>query len=281
MLFRSSNANVPGTCPAIGEPVKTVGLMTALCLASAAPAFAQEKTAPAPASGAAAGGEADKDTSKEAQKGANAAAATEPAPKPLDDRIKAVQAKAFIKRLRFEVYPWVGVSLNDAFYRYYHAGLAGTFHIMEGLAVEAGISGAPFRQVLEPVILLRSEKSAIPQTARYFGNVWANLQLSPIYGKMSIFSEWIIHYDTFFLAGAGAAVDSAFWYVHPQIHFGAGQRIFLLDWLVLRFDLRASAYPQTIYQLSNVQNQITAMAGVGFYIPPWFDKETSVGSRKK
>ncbi|MBI5494275.1 MAG: outer membrane beta-barrel domain-containing protein [Deltaproteobacteria bacterium] len=227
------------------------------------------------------GTSADADTSKEAQKAAAAGGPTEVALKPLDDRIKAVQGKKFIKRLRFEIYPWVGVSLNDAFYRYYHGGLAGTFHIMEGLAVEGGLSGAPFRQVLEPVIFLRQQKSAIPADARYFGNAWANLQLSPIYGKMSIFSEWIMHYDVFVLGGAGLAVDSSQWFIHPQLHVGMGSRVFLFDWMVLRGELRGSAYPQwgpTI--ISNIQNQVTAMFGVGFYVPPFFDKETSVGRRK-
>lgn len=225
--------------------------------------------------------EADADTSKEAAR-AGGGGPTEVAAKPLDDRIKAVQGKKFIKRLRFEIYPWAGVSLNDAFYRYYHAGLAGTFHIMEGLAVEGGMSAAPIRQVLEPVIFLRQQKSAIPATGRYFGNVWMNLQLSPIYGKMAIFSEWIMHYDLFVLAGAGVVLDSAFWYLHPQLHCGIGSRVFLFDWMVLRADIRASAYPQGegLTLISNIQNQLTAMAGVGFYIPPFFDHETSSGRRK-
>jgi outer membrane beta-barrel protein len=246
-----------------------VGL-AALLGGAAVEARAQEKS-----------GASDTDTSKEAQKAASTSSASEPAIKPLDDRIKAVQGKKFIKRLRFEIQPWMGVSLNDAFYRYYHAGLSGTFHIMEGLAIEGGISGSPVRQVLEPVIFLRQQKSAIPETARYFGNAWASLQLSPIYGKMSLFSEWIVHYDTYFLGGAGLVLDSSFFYVHPQLHFGVGQRFFLFDWMVLRAEVRASAYPQGSLLISNIQNQLTAMLGVGFYIPPFFEHETTVGTRKK
>ena len=241
----------------------TVARLAVMALLAAMPAGAAAQAAAAkPASSS----DLDAETSKE---GSRAKEAPPPKIKALDDRIKAVQGKKFIKRLRFEIYPWAGVSLNDAFYRYYHTGLAGTFHIMEGLAVEGGISAAPVRQVLEPVIFLREAKSAVPATARYFGNVWANLQVSPIYGKMSIFSEWILHYDTFFLAGAGLALDSAEWYVHPQVHVGMGQRIFLFDWLVLRGDIRASMYPQGRLLISNVQSQVTAMAGVGFYIPPF------------
>ncbi|MEW5854455.1 MAG: outer membrane beta-barrel domain-containing protein [Myxococcota bacterium] len=218
--------------------------------------------------------DSDTDVSKEAGASTSQApsqAGSDAAVKPLDDRIKAVQQKKFIKRLRAEIFPWAGVTLNDAFYRYYSVGLSGTFHIMDSLAVELNASVAPIRQVLEPVIFLRQNKSAIPQAARYFGNIGANLQLSPIYGKVALFSEWIIHFDTFFLGGLGLAADSAGTLIHPQVTMGIGQRVFLFDWLVLRADVRGSLYPQLyLFGVSNLQNQVTALLGVGFYIPPTF-----------
>jgi len=247
-------------------------LITTALSVTPAVAFAQQKAAstPAPAGGA------DAETSKESKASGGAAAGgpQEAAVQPLDDRIKSVQGKKFLKRLRAEIYPFVGVSLNDAFYRYYHVGAAGTFHVFEGLAFELGFSGAPVRQVLEPVIFLRQNKSAIPEVARYFGNVWGNVQLSPIYGKMSLFSEWIIHYDVFALAGLGAAFDSAVTYIHPQAHVGVGSRVFLFDWLVLRGDLRGSMYPQGFIGISNLQSQVTAMFGLGVYIPPFFTSDS-------
>ena len=62
---------------------------------------------------------------------------------------------------------------------------------------------------------------------------------------------------------------------------GIGQRIFLFDFLVLRGDLRGTLYPQGFLGVSNVQNQVTAMLGVGFYIPPSFSYDSASGSKKK
>ena len=58
-----------------------------------------------------------------------------------------------------------------------------------------------------------------------------------------------------------------------------GQRIFLFDWLVLKRDIRGSTYPQGFIGISNMQNQLTAMVGVGFYIPPFINRDSSGGSR--
>lgn len=250
-----------------------MGLVAALSLGAAGTALAQ-----------AGEGSQDADTSKESRT-SDAAAAAAATSTPLEDRIKAVQQKRFLKRLRVELFPWAGATLNDAFYQYFHTGAAATFHVMEGLAVEAGASVAPVRVELPSVILLRQNKSAVPQAPRYFGNVNANLQLSPIYGKMSLMSEWIVHYDMFVLGGGGLAFDSSDILVHPEITVGVGQRLFVMDWMVLRADLRGSLYPQLQNKLtmpiSNLQNQITALVGVGFYIPPSFSYETVVGTKRK
>jgi outer membrane beta-barrel protein len=249
-----------------------IGVVTVLGLGGVAGVSAQEAAA-APEQASAGG---DKDVGREEKASSSAGSRLG---KSLDDRIKSVQGKKFLKRLRFELLPWTGLTLNDAFYQYFHTGLNGTFHIFEGLAVEAGFSVAPLRIELPTVLLLRQNKSAVPEAARYFGNVYADLQVSPIYGKMSLFSEWVIHYDMFFKGGAGLAVDSSQWYVHPQVTVGMGQRVFLFDWLVLRADIQGSLYPQGRLLISAVQNHVVALLGVGFYIPPFFTSET--GARRR
>ena len=250
-----------------------IGVVVAVSLCGVAGVSAQ--AGGAAAEQPAVGGQ-DKDAAKEEKASSSGSSSLG---KALDDRIKAVQGKKFLKRLRFELLPWAGTTLNDAFYQYFHTGLNGTFHIMEGLAVEAGFSVAPMRIELPTVLLLRQNKSAVPEAARYFCNVYADLQVSPIYGKMAIFSEWIIHYDMFFKGGAGLAVDSSQWYVHPQVTVGMGQRLFLFDWMVLRADIQGSLYPQGRLLISAVQNHIVALAGVGFYIPPFFTSDT--GARRR
>ena len=56
----------------------------------------------------------------------------------LQDRIRAVSRKVFIKAGRFELLPHAGVSINDAFYRNWIVGGRFSYHIFDSFSVEGG-----------------------------------------------------------------------------------------------------------------------------------------------
>lgn len=195
-----------------------------------------------------------------------------------EDRIKAVARKTFLKAGRFELEPFGGLSINDAFYRRWSVGARGAWYINDAFAIDIGGAGT-FDQILDPVVELRKLKSAVPDENRLFGYGDVGINFTPIYGKVAALSEWIIHFDAFVSAGVGATFDSSPnplttaipFGMHPAMEVGFGARVFLLRWLVLRADLRDYIYPQDRANISKLQNLMMLNVGVGFFFP--FDFE--------
>jgi outer membrane beta-barrel protein len=109
--------------------------------------------------------------------------------------------------------------------------------------------------------------------AKLIGLVDASVTFSPVYGKIAVLSDQIIHFDAFAIAGGGVVFDTNFPndFYHPAMDVGVGARVFLLRWLVARADLRDYIYPQDRLGISTLQNLLVVSMGVGFYLPLDFD----------
>ena len=201
----------------------------------------------------------------------------------LQDRIKAVSRKVFIKEGRFELAPFGGVSVNDAFFRRWTIGSRASYHIFDSLSIDAGGAVNVFSETLPSVRIVGGEIGVISDDAALFGYADIGGTFSPIYGKFSLMSEWIVHFDTFVSGGVGLTVDSNRYTflgqelpdlvpgINPAAEVGFGGRVFLLRWLVLRIDFRDYIYPQYRSNISTLQNLFMLNVGLGFYFP--FDFE--------
>lgn len=267
-------------------------LVAALALMAAQPAAAQEggmdfgsedAAAAPPAeepSGAAATGPVEPAA---AAPDANLSALDEGINLTLQDRIKAVSRKVFLKANRFELFPALGVTTNDPFYRTWSIDGRAAWHVNDALAIEVGGAYVPpfFVEKLPMVDLLREEARLINVDAKLLGRADAGITFSPLYGKVAILSDAIIHFDAFAIAGAGAVFDTNQDLVHPSMDVGAGLRVFLLRWLVVRADLRDYVYPQDRSGISTLQNLLTLNLGVGFYLPPDFEYQYEAAKVRK
>lgn len=193
----------------------------------------------------------------------------------LGDRIKSVQRKVFLKRLRHELSVNAGASINDAFYQQFTLGAGYNFHITEHFSIEAN-----FRYHLPPlrtdaVRVVRATEVATPiQIFSPILNVSGEVQFAPIYGKMSLMAEKIIHYDVYLGAGFGAMMtdnDVTPWHAMGTVAIGA--RIMTTDWLTVRVELRDLIYQDTRSRVaeSAIQNLLLFNLGVSFFLPPTFD----------
>src|SRR5690606_6188050 len=108
------------------------------------------------------------------------------AAKPLDETIKAVQQRFIIKKHRFELQPFWGITLNDQFVQHPGPGLAANFYITEVMAV--GING----QYFEPfnsesafnAQVRRAARVGVPLT-EYQWAAAANFSYMPASGKFA------------------------------------------------------------------------------------------------
>ncbi len=184
-----------------------------------------------------------------------------------EDRIRAVSRKTFLKRERFELLPYGGVSTNDSFFRRWTVGARASYHLVDSLSLEVGGAWNAFTEELDAVGFLRRTQSAVTNDAVLFGYADAGVTFAPVYGKVAVMKEWIIHFDAFVSGGLGATFDSNASIAHPAMQVGVGTRVFLLPWLVVRGELRDYVYPQDRSGISAVQNLLMLNLGVGFYFP--------------
>ena len=191
----------------------------------------------------------------------------------LKDRIKAVARKSFLKAGRFELSPSMAATVNDSFFRTWGVSGRAAWHVNDSLALELGGVWVPpgFTEKLPPVDLLSNASLLVPIDNALVGIVDAGITFSPLYGKMAVLGDAIIHFDGFVSAGGGVAFDISEQIWHPALDVGVGARVFLTRWLVLRADVRDYLYPQDKNAISTLQNLLFVNVGVGFYLPLDFD----------
>ncbi len=196
--------------------------------------------------------------------------------------IDVVQRRVFRKKYRHEFSVDGGINPTNQFIMYESLGVKYTFHFRETLAFEgyyarsfhqnkaiindlknipcppgADINGDGIPDVLCPVNL---NPPPDPTNNIYFGNIiW-----SPIYGKFSIFSKKIYHFDLSIVAGAGMfdnANSNRF-----AFDVGLGTKIYLNEWCAVRFDLRNYTVREGAPFNHIVNNQVMT-AGISFFLP--------------
>lgn len=216
----------------------------------------------------------------------------------LEDRIKAVQGRMFLKKGRLEIAPSFLLGLNDPFTQNLGGQLNLEYFIAESFGINANFGfvsdiTADNSTFVTPKTFLEKNELAVPEMGKmkyYFsgGATW-----SPIYGKVSFLSDLIVHFDAFISLNFGMVgieyrgwegdmsnrVEKDMGGMKFMSSVGVGERIFLSRWLVLKFelkdiiytiDLKPKYYPDGI---TDIQNNIVGMVGIGIYFPMQFEEE--------
>lgn len=266
----------------------TTTLMIALALA-AAPASAQdgeteassEASADASAETPAADVPASGGDAADSELGEDSGVGETGIGKTLAERISAVSQPVFLKAGRFELAPFGGVSASDAFFRRWSVGARGSFHILDSLSIDGGGAWNFWSEPLQAAVFLGTDPGELNDESKLLGYADIGVTFSPIYGKIALASEWIIHFDGY-LSGGGGGVFSLpdpanpFTPVSPALEVGAGGRIFLTRWMVLRADVRDYIHPGQLGGQLNLQNLVVLNIGLGFYFPFDFEYEREV-----
>lgn len=227
-------------------------LLLALGLSLSAPRAALAAASAKPAAKAGA-----KEAEKEADEGASSKAGK------LEDRIPPVSGNLFKKEGRFEISPTFGLSLADAFFQKYTFGLKLSYHASESLSFGAFATYA-LDTVGGAVSVCRSSVCASP-TMDDLKEVPGKLGLlagaevgwAPLYGKVNLFAEKVLHFDTGVLAGVSViqyAAPNGAMSTTVGGHLGIGQRYFITSFMTLRLELRDYIYSAEIKPLGNNQN---------------------------
>lgn len=237
-------------------------------LAIAPDARAQEETPPvAPAN------EAEAEAAKEAEEGESPEAdRREERNRKLEDRIKSVQRKVFLKKQRLELFPHFALDLNDPFFQHLIVGASLSYHLSDSIALE-GRGGFVFASLKQGAIrLVRQEAGAVldnPPEFKYHADL--DFTWAPFYGKISLLGEGILHFDTYISAGPGIFGTDAG--LNPAANIGIGQRYFITKWLVARIELRDYIFIDSRNERSDLQNLMVLGFSVSGFFPTSFEYE--------
>jgi outer membrane beta-barrel protein len=197
-----------------------------------------------------------------------------------DDLVKSIQRKVFLKAHRFELAPFIFVSVNDPYYSKWGISLRGTYFLADTLGISLHASWYQLVTTDNVNIAKENFQSRIYYSVPQWSAL-GDLEWSPIYGKATIFNS-IFHFDLYLLAGLGLVwtetsatpVDS----LQPNGpkrgpafagEVGVGMRFIVLDWLSVNLALIDTSYVDTPAgtTLGGIQNLFTINAGVSFFIP--------------
>jgi outer membrane beta-barrel protein len=193
-----------------------------------------------------------------------------------EDRVDVFQLKPITKKRRHEFVGLFTASVNDGFLQTLMGGGSYTFHISEGIGIEAsGLFGTGLNTTIVDRLrsgegtTTRADGSEIkinPDFARPQIFAFGNLVWSPFPGKFTS-GNLIFDVDIYFVAGAGYVRtnrDNLF-----GMSFGMGLRVMMLSWLVMRLDVRDYIYSQRLLggTVSVLNHNIFVTLGLGFVFP--------------
>lgn len=230
-----------------------------------------------------------------------AAAATAPAPSRAETksdafagRIPPISGQLYRKAGRFEVGLTGNLSITDAFFTKYFAGVSAGYHFTESLS--AAVQLATGRSVNSGSAVLCSRVAGCDDAApgmlfqvpgRIRAIYGAEVAWAPVYGKLNIVAEKVAHFDLSLLVGADvishdrvlertdAAALAASGGTPPRDtsmggHVGLGVRVFLAEWLAARLAVKDYVYAVKVPNVGaggDVQNQFFTELGLAFFLP--------------
>jgi outer membrane beta-barrel protein len=295
-----------------------------LCLGSlfATPTFAQDD-AEAPASESDDGEESKDGGSGEesepveggdavAEEQAESASAANLDKPVLEETIYVVQGKRFLARGKFELTPQVVWSANDSFSAHTGFVVSGLYHLKENVALE--LNAGAFGWWDEPGVStprlggrdtamtteLRQKENLAPERVKRYQFpyvVSADLQWSPLYGKVDFHELVLGQFNLYLSVGAGifglqletltagvpdktfVPLNGPFGALPPMAlttSFGGGLRFYFTEWLGARVEIRDYVTPLSVFQSGenavedadspsfDVTNTVLAQVGVSF-----------------
>jgi outer membrane beta-barrel protein len=209
--------------------------------------------------------------------GGRASEGGEPA-KTLAERIPSVTRRSFAKQGRVEVFPTVSLSLNDPFYDHVIGTLGIGYHVLESLSI--GLAGDFYGSLSTsvPVVGKVGPTTVTVDRPKYAGRL--ELAWSPFYGKVSLFAENVLHFDIYLLAGGGMMGRERGGSTFTGVG-GLGEHFFFNDWIGLRLEVRDQLFMLARQPASaaggaskqSLQNLLSVMVGLSFFLPPSFKAE--------
>lgn len=209
----------------------------------------------------------------------------------LRDRLPPVAGNVATKAKRVELFPSVGLSFRDSFFRKVSPTLGVSFHFTDVLGLTARAS-YHFASEAASMQVCSTDGSGCRTLARselggrapgqLMLTVGGELEVAPFYGKWSLLAEGFLNADLYLTVGGYfvgyIGAGNAF---RPTVggSAGLGLRLLFTRWLSLRLEIRDLLYPEALTlgekEVTSVRNQLSAQVGLSFLLPSFAEKRGS------
>jgi hypothetical protein len=230
-------------------------LALSLCLGASASALAEQaESAPA---------------GPRAPAEANAASIAELPPA---DEIHAVQKRPLREARRLELWMYGMGGVGDPYLQRWGGGLRAMWHLREGLSVGLDTHGIA-TLATEDLVIAKRELHARILESRERAAGTAVVSIAPLYGKVALPLDLLVHFETFVDAGLGAAYTEtdAGRGLRPLLAAGLGQRLFAGDSLAFTLRLGGELYAERFLiagqQSTHASGFWTLSFGIAIYLP--------------
>ena len=204
----------------------------------------------------------------------------------LAGRIPPISGQLYSKAGRLEVTPTLNLSLNDAFFSKVLFGGKLGWHFTEHLSVHGAFAAGLNDETASTSVCTSTgcrpaepaQLYQVPGNLRSIGSV--EVGFSPVYGKLNVFAEKVIHFDLSLLGGAD-------WITHREVlpatsanagetpgnrstfgaHVGVGARIFMGRGFALRMEVKDYLYRVPVLGETTLQNQLFTEIGLSVFLP--------------
>ena len=187
--------------------------------------------------------------------------------------IRVYQQRPFMRKLRVEITPTFGMSVNDIYQMHLSTGGSLNVHVTNELSVGASYHKY-FRVRLPLADEVEDEFGVFPEHRQRDFYVGGHLAYAPVYGKFMLFHSGIIHFDAYLVAGGGmmrtfqrgSEGDNLF-----SFNAGLGTRMVLSQWCTFLVELRDYMYFEPYRSGDSFVSDIVLQVGLSLFLPPHFD----------
>ena len=180
------------------------------------------------------------------------------------DRLRSVQSRPVLKAGRFSLSGTYARTVNDALVVKQGGGLTARYHLAEGFAFLLNGTLTTSHQT-DYVHLVRYERRLVLEEPELKSHMGVGFSYTPVYGKFSLFSYWILHNDLY-VEGAFQLVDIAgAW--QPSGLAGLGARIYLGQAMSLEAGLRSLMYATEYRGVRDIKNLMFLNTGLTLFLP--------------
>ena len=188
------------------------------------------------------------------------------------DTVTAVQKRPLRQAKRLEILPYGAMSIGDPYLQRWGAGLRAMYHLREGLSLGLDATGLG-TWATEDFVIAKRELHARIVDSRQRASLAAVVSIAPLYAKVALPGDALVHFETFADAGLGAAVTEtdATRGVRPLVTAGIGQRIFLSESFALTARVGGNLYAERVKvpdgTLTKAMGFWSIALGISVYLP--------------